>query len=346
MPFSVEDDLRHLVGRAYQEWGAHVLDAAADLDGGIHSRLQKGGLTDTQASLQRFMSSVTDEDTARQVLTRLDRHFELPEGTSSHEWLLNVRNRVDEVLKDPSVLIPPFVQPGDGLTPPRDGRFVLRSELDHLLTEAAAPYRDEIEAWLSVPAASNCQRLHIYADVATIVGVVGEVAPIVGERYQARPNWDRAIPVTAVALTIRRVLHRGEDTGTTEAFFARPEKVLDLAVRRKFPDLCHFYGGYFNRRIDENDDAYPMDWMRHAMCFTRGDARNRLRDQLTQLLTHPDDDMRYIVEQCGSYVLPTAIRHWVDRTLWRLDAYDWASIPMAPSRSDPLRRRLDDWPFR
>ena len=129
---------------------------------------------------------------------------------------------------------------------------------------------------------------------------------------------DQNEPVRARAAVVTMLFD--VETGNPVIEDAYPELGLDTEARALFPDLCHWFGGYFGQ-----DHESPCMAIRNANQSTHEPAVSRVREQLTELLERDDAGIAHVVEACGSYVLPERMRPWVERTLWRLDAFDWAN---------------------
>lgn len=304
----------------------NTLDTAVEIDDNLKALYDTGRLVEAGRIVEKWLETVPDEASAQASIPIVFRG-PLPDGLSSREWIQRLHERIQEVLADPAVLPEPVQGEETGFEPPRVGRWSRNWAVDEVQALVLEPHEASVRAWLAEPASASWQRQHLYTDLSEATGVFGQVAPIVHPPYGSRlVDWDAATDASAAVVTLRRELVDGENTGRAETLFIRPELKLDTTVRSNFPDLCHFYGGYFGQEMTETT-GLPSDAMANAMVFTRGEARNRLRTQLARLLEESESDIRYIVANCGSFALPARIRHWVERTLWRLDAYDWGDEP-------------------
>ncbi|GAB2680985.1 RNase A-like domain-containing protein [Thalassiella azotivora] len=255
------------------------------------------------AELDRLIEEAGDDEaSARRACSPILGRSGRPDGPTMQEWLRVQRQVLAEALAGraprPPVL-PDFAR--DGLRLPRASRFTDKQTADTAVTEVLRANEDAFRAWAA--ARGGWARQHYYADLGR---EVGRVALRKGEPTVAAP-----------ACVV--VMEWNAETGAPVVRTAYPEVPLDPEVRRRYPDLCHWFGGWFNQ-----DAQHPWDAIIDVNQTTTDPARSRVRDQLRQVLTIDDDDhLIDTIESCGSYALPTRMRWWVQRTLWRLDAYDW-----------------------
>ena len=241
----------------------------------------------------------------------------LPDGTGYRAWLLALQARLHEVRTAPDTL-PREVGFSDfwEATHPRAAWFADDAVRDLVGDRVLDACDEQGRAWAAEP--GGWRRQHFYADLGDLTGSMrtfGHTAPYVTRDGETVLDPDRTEPATGAVVVLER-----DSAGTVAALVAYPERHLDPALRAAYPDLCHWFGGYLFQT-----PRTPLLAMEAACRSTEDPARSRVRQQLTMLLLEEDDTIRAVLEACGSYLLPRNIRHWVDRTLWRLDAFDWLS---------------------
>jgi len=159
--------------------------------------------------------------------------------------------------------------------------------------------------------------VHLYADLGYETGNVGTV--IVNPRPAGSSLAVTPGETYETSCTVM-VMRRHPQTGAPYIETAYPELPLSTGAREDFPALCHFFGAWFGQ-----DREHPVLAMREAFRATTEPALSQLREQLDRLLQRPEDaELRLVLEACGSYVLPGAVRPWLEATRRRIDAFDWS----------------------
>ena len=279
------------------------LDPQLMIDDAIRVELTSpgyGNLPAVAAELDELIERCSDEETAEKVLDKWHRTG-LPDGTSYLEWLRVTHGVVHEAL-DGRALMPPPVEfdSRDGLVLPRASRFTDLQTANMAATEALRAREHQVRAWAAEQ--GGWPRQHLYLDLGREIG-----------RVVTNPDRE-SVAGTAVVV----VMTMDDESGNPFVLTSYPEIPLDTGWRDRFPDLCHWFGGWFNQ-----DCGNVWNTVTEVNKAVRDPARSRVREQLRDLLTLVEADMTTAVEACGSYVLPSRMRPWMVRTLWRLDAYDW-----------------------
>lgn len=320
---------QHLFGGLDVEVEQDTLDRAVEMDMNLSELHDSGKLPELTCMLDEWLTACPDDASAAQSLEYLLSGV-YADGPSPRAFLVAVRGRVEEVRADPSRLPRGPFSNDTGIDVPRAGRWSQPQQVSAIVSAALVPHESAIDTWLAAPPEAAWQRQHYYTDLSTTLGVVGQVTPVQYQEYGPSDIlWDQAIDVVCTVVTVRREMVAGHFTGQPDVMLARPELTLDSVVRAEFPDLCHFYGGYFGQDFTD-ERTYPVREMANAMNFTGHGARIRLATQLAELLRHSDEDMQYVLFNCGSYVVPPGVRHWVERTLWRLETFDWGKPRLEP----------------
>jgi hypothetical protein len=229
----------------------------------------------------------------------------LPDGPNWREYLRVLRITLREAL-DGKALLPPSieVQAREGLTLERAGRFTDLQTANDAVTEVLRAHEPKVRAWAADQ--GGWARQHYFHDTGREVG-----------RIMTREDGGQSRPATAVVV----VMAMDPESGNPYVLTSYPEVQLDVERRRKYPDLCHWFGGWFNQ-----DHGIAWNESQDVQLSTTDPARSRVREQLTRLLEEPDDtELLRVLDACGSYALPKKwARVWIYRTLWRLDAFDWS----------------------
>ncbi|GAB2672271.1 RNase A-like domain-containing protein [Thalassiella azotivora] len=281
-----------------------ALDPQLLVDDAISHKLAIGkDLAAELADLDRLLEDVADDEArARAVCQHVFEEWTPPDGPSMVGWLRTQRQLIVDA-RDGRVTLPAptDVREREGLRLPRASRFTDEATANAAVTEVLRANEDAFRTWAADP--GGCSRQHYYADLGREVG-----------RIQYAKDTPTQ-PATAVTV----VMARHPETGAPFVRNAYPETTLDQTVRERFPDLCHWFGAWFDQDLQD-----PWRTIADVNRTTTDPARSRVRDQLTDLLTTDDDaELTAAVKALGSYALPTRMRWWVQRTLWRLDAYDW-----------------------
>jgi len=307
-----------------QFWGAwfipgyeaDVFDPAMVLDHVINDFRRRNEIHYLDRHIHWLLDRSPDEATATDNLDNWLEQAGLPDGPVSwHEYLVASVARVDEVVADPHLYLPPLPD-GDAMHIPRTSKFTSQEVADAACTQVVRRSKPALEAWLEAP--SGWARQHLYLDLASEMGTVGTVLTAGQPRGSCLPVRQNAtIPATGVVVVMAR------DSGTSNPYVltAYPELALDEDVRARYPELCHWYGGFFGQ-----DRGLPDSAMRTACALTTEPASAAVRAELQSLYDAGlgEEGTRAVLEHLGSYVLPTYARHWVDRTNWRLGAFDWS----------------------
>jgi hypothetical protein len=239
----------------------------------------------------------------------------LPAGRTWVGWLHYLRSYLEDFYPHRK----PQTQVTDGAALPRASRFDEKETGNAAATEVLRVNESTLRAWAADP--DEPWRLHLYADLGRRVGdylLADEVAA-----YR-RAGSDPALRPPAHEATGCVVLMR-RDAQTKQPYIAtaHPEKALPIEARQRYPDLPLLFGGYFGQdytALDENRWAAERNFNYSTVPATR----ERISDQLAQLLLTTDDDvLRSQVEALGSYVLPVAIRSWVTGLHRRMTRLEW-----------------------
>jgi hypothetical protein len=248
--------------------------------------------------------SFSDEELEERMtlITRVS----LPDGPNWHEYLRVLRTTLQEAIEGKALMPPPIeIQSREGLTLERAGRFTDLDTANGAVTEVLRAHEPEVRAWAADQ--GGWARQHYFQDTGREIG-----------RIMTRDDGGQSRPATAVAV----VMAMDPESGNPYVHTAYPEIHLDLERRSKYPDLCHWFGGWYNPEIGVAWNANQS-----VQLSTTDPARSRVREQLRRLLEEPDDaELLRVLQACGSYSLPKIwTRVWIYRTLWRLDAFDWSS---------------------
>lgn len=312
----------------FDGWERDYLDPAMLLDQQIARVRDDFDLEELAAEVDRMVDASPDSKAAMWQLPGFLHQTPIWDGPGDYRAVLvNARDRVKEAIADPSV-IPPRPPNDDGLTLPRVSKFADKDTAERACTLVVRRNYAQLKEFEA--ATTGWRSMHFYADLTTELGTLGTVRvndQDAGSQLGAEPG--STLETGAVVM----VMSRTPDTGEVFIETSYPELALDESVRSHFPALCHFYGPWFGQ-----DRIAPATAMLDACTSTKEPAFSQLKAELDLLLSVVDDDneMRRILESCGSYVLPQSVRHWVERTRWRLDAYDW--LPAEPR----VRRRWKD----
>jgi hypothetical protein len=256
-------------------------------------------------TVDELMASSYSEDELDEIMLRVTR-VRLPDGPNWREYLRVLRSTLQEALDGKALMAPPIpVQSREGLTLERAARFTDLETAETAVTEALRAHEREVRAWASDQ--GGWVRQHYFHDTGRDIG-----------RVMTREDGGQSRPATAVVV----VMAMDAESGNPYVLTSYPEVQLDVERRRQYPDLCHWFGGWFNQ-----DHGIAWNESQDVQVSTTDPARSRVREQLTRLLEEPDDaELLRVLEACGSYCLPKIwTRVWIYRTLWRLDAFDWSS---------------------
>lgn len=291
----------------YPSFEEHYVDPCQSLDRGVISAIRNGRLTQDHHELSELLANSPDEASAMANLMPWLSQTGIPDGESYRDFLIAVLSRVRQALADPAS-IPDPGETGDGLRPDRVSRFHDLETANEVSTLVLRAHEDELRQWADDP--GGWWRQHYYLpDVGKPIGVV------------LRRGVEETQEVNGVVVVMKR------DAATGQAFVdsAYPERAFPIGPRQELPDLCHLFGGYLGQ--DCFDEGGPLACQHNFHATTRDPARSRVREQLDALLARNDGDLAVAVEALGCYVLPQALRGYVMRLRWRLDAFDWTQRP-------------------
>lgn len=291
-----------------------ALDASLVLDASLLGLRQRGEALDLLAHhLERIADAATSDDEARAALPGTVRDLPAPDGPGHLGALHAVARRAREAAD--GAPLAPAPPPGDGLVLPRASRFASRELADEactLLVRRNYEMLKEFEA-----GALGWGAVHLYDDLGYETGNLGSVV------VNPRPSGTTLAVMpgeTRETSCVVLVMRRQPGTGAPYIDTAYPELPLSAGTREGFPALCQVFGAWFGQ-----DHEQPVVAMRDAFRATSEPALTQLRDELDRLLQRPEDgELRMVLEACGSYVLPDAVRVWLGAIRRRADAFDWS----------------------
>ena len=312
----------------YPDWETTFVDAATAFDAQIRRVRENHDLNEVATELDRMVAASSDSKSAMLAAPRFLQQMPIWDGQDDYlAVLVNARDRVKQALADPSV-IPGRAPSRDGLTLPRVSKFTDKETAERACTLVVRRNYAQLKEFEA--GTTGWRSMHFFADLGSEVGTLGTVRV---NDQEAGSQLGAALGGTVETSAVVMVMSRTLDTGEIFIETSYPELAVDESVRTHFPALCHFYGPWFGQ-----DRIAPATAMLDVCTSTKEPAFSQLKAELDLLLSVVDDDneMRRILEACGSYVLPQSVRHWVERTRWRLDAYDW--LPAEPR----VRRKWRD----
>lgn len=288
----------------YPYFEEHVLDAGQALDRGIRIAAEENRLAANEEDLADVLGRSLDEASAMANLMPWLSQTGIPDGNTYRGFLEAALSRVRQALADPES-IPDPGEEGDGLRPQRVSRFHDEATANEVSTLVLRAHAQQVRAWAENP--GGWWRQHYYvADVGRSTGVM------VRHGVEEKEEVGGAVVV----------MKRDHDTGQPFILTAYPEPAMPTVPRSDLPDLCHVLGGYFGQ--DCYDEGGPLQSQHNFQATTTDPARGRVAEQLDALLRRHDDRLRADVEALGCYVLPVALRSWLMRMRWRMDAFDWS----------------------
>ncbi len=290
-----------------------ALDAALVLDATLLGLRERGADLEALAThLADLAERATTDDEATPVLPAAVADRPAPDGPGGHRAaLVALRDRTRDAADGAD--LSPAPAPGDGLTLPRASRFAseeLATEACTLLIRRHYDMLKQLEAgtlgWGAV---------HLYGDLGTETGDLGTVIvnPRPAGSTLAVSPGDKLETGCAVL-----VMRRDPGTGSPFIDTAYPELPLATGTREDFPALCHLFGAWFGQ-----DHEGPVVAMQQAFLATTAATRAQLAADLDRLLRRQDAELRIVLEACGSYVLPAAVRPWLVAVRRRVDAACW-----------------------
>jgi len=293
-----------LGGHFYPSFEADVIDPGHMLDQALNNGRVDDRLVEHERDLARLLEHSPDEVAAKGNLMPWLSQTGIPDGTTYRGFLEAALSRVRQAIEDPSS-IPDPGEEGDGLRPQRASRFHDPATANEASTLVLRAHEQPLRAWAEDP--GGWWRQHYYLpETGMTTGVV------------MRHGVDVTEKVSGAVV----VMKRNPETGQPFILTAYPEVTLPTAPRAELPDLCHALGGYFGQ--DCYDEGGPLPCQRNFQATTKDPARARVAQQLDALLQRDDDRLRTDVEALGCYVLPVALRSWLMRMRWRMDAFDWS----------------------
>lgn len=280
------------------------LDPRQAIESTLHDRKNNGQLRATADQHRIALAGVESEPELRKRYQELDVDVGPPEGNSWAAWSQWLQARFDEAADDPDSVpneYQEFCQP----RLPRTSRFFNEAAANDVATRVLREHEGAVRTWAADT--GGWWRQHLYSDLGSPTGVVR----LAGVEE----------PVTATAAVVVMKMHPTE--GVPFIATTYPEVALDPRVRARWPDLCHVFGGYFGQDWDSDGTVWLAQT--NLLGSTVAPARDRMREQLDELLTVGDEEFRDALHALGSYVLPVDARVWVERMRWRMDAFDWRS---------------------
>lgn len=292
-----------------------ALDASLVLDASLLTLRERGEDLGLLAShLELLGKEATTDDDVRRLFPRPVADRPAPDGPGGHRAaLVAIRDRTRDAASGAPLTSAPG--PGDGLTLPRASTFAseeLANEACTLLVRRHYDLLKQLEAgtlgWGAV---------HLYGDLGDETGNLGTV--IVNPRPAGSSLAVTAGKTYETSCAVM-VMRRDPESGSPYIDTAYPELPLATRAREDFPALCHLFGSWFGQ-----DHEPPVLAMQHAFRSTTASVREEIRADLNRLLDRPEDlELRLVLEACGSYVLPDAVRPWLAATRRRIDAFDWS----------------------
>jgi len=234
------------------------------------------------------------------VLATVTGTAELPvEGTSWWAWadwfsthLVDVARRRVEVTTGASRRV--LVRTGDfdeSVVPP------------DLVEQVLARREEEVARWQAD--ATGSRRLHVWADLGRAVGTVA--------------TRDPGLDVAASAVAV--VLQRGAD-GEVDVLDAHPEVPLDDGMRARLPVAASVLGASFGPSMPHTD-VLPWPAQRRVLTEEPADVLAHWRHDVGELLALPDAELGRALLRLGGALVPSHPRGWLERILWRADAFPW-----------------------
>ncbi len=254
--------------------------------------------------------------------------FQPFDGTSPEAYGAHVLAKLERWLDDWRAVPRPTVTPYREPPLPRSSRFDAGAVGDastvanRATTLVLRANEDRVREWLADPA-DGWDRLHLYADVGGELGVIGTAAV---RQPDGDPVMVRDLTGCAVVVRRRRWGMGGSDNLVIGA--AYPEVALNDLWRERYPDLVHALAGYYHQsHTAAVTDVSVFVPQRQFMLDTTGPARERVTEQLGQLLAETtDEQLTQALHAFGCYLIPfpdPAAREWLTRWLWRIDGLPW-----------------------
>lgn len=287
-------------------------DLAMSLDNTARQLAQQGLLPELTDSLDEVVNRSHDDDSARLALGDALEGIVVADGPDGcyRSLAVALRDRLRH-MRDSGVW-PPASSLLESPRCQRTSTFVDDATAVRVREALVDLHEDQVGSFLS--GATGSDRLALYADLSEVLGVLGSV--IIGDEPAIstfHASTDGVLVTTCAVMVMAR---RDGEVGVVAAY---PEVPLDPVVRATYPALSQFFTTTFHQR-----SVSSVHDVARLMRELRNPAWTAARDELT-LLLHVDDEveLRRIVENCGSYLLPAHTRHWVQCLLWRFDVFDW-----------------------
>jgi hypothetical protein len=221
-----------------------------------------------------------------------------PEGTSWMRWAQWVESRLEELVQDPTSVVPiPLGQ---------DWRFregVLDPQAEQVVRRALGSV---------APPSGGSRRDHLVIDTGNRVGIHRTRDP---DTHEVREEETSHLAVTlergpAGALRVLGFEPTSADSG-----------VSWTSLHDEWPVLAGALGGWFSQ-------TSLRQWTPWAQQVTMleeetDDLLSRLVVEGGQALRLGDEELRNAVHAMGSQVEPSFLRHWLEWMFWRIEHFEW-----------------------
>jgi len=243
-------------------------------------------------------ASATTGEAARIALATVSGTDGRPvEGTSWSGWADWFTTYLDEVAEGRLDTSADASRPG--LV--RTGEFDEGVDLEDVVQQVLGRRGDEVDRWRGE--ATGLDRLHVWADLGRAVGTVSTRGP------------DLSVTATAVAVVLQR-----NDTAEPEVLDAHPEVPLDDGLRARLPAAAAVLGGWFGPSLPHTD-VLPWPAQRRLLSGGSDEVLAGWRRDARALLALPDAEQGRALLRLGGAVVPSRPRGWLERMLWRMDAF-------------------------
>lgn len=292
-----------------------ALDVSLVLDASLLTMRERGEDLGALASqLDELAQQAPSDDDARRLLPSAVADRPAPDGPGGHRAaLLAIRDRTWDAAN--GTALAPAPAAGDGLTLPRASKFASEELANEACTLLVRRHYDLLKQLES--GSLGWGAVHLYGDLGYETGDLGTV--IVNPR-PAGSSLAVDPGKTYETSCAVMVMRRDPESGSPYIDTAYPELALATRTREDFPALCHLFGAWFGQ-----DHESPVLAMQQAFTSTSASSRAELAGDLDRLLDRPDDtELRLVLEACGSYILPDAVRPWLAATRRRVDTIAWS----------------------
>jgi len=291
-------DLLQVLSRFREDAAEDWLDPRQALDDALAADPDRAGKAAEQ--WRTLTGGVATGATAREVLAAVTGAAGPPvEGTSWSAWTDWFTAHLDDVAAGRVVVGPDGSRPELVRTGEFDEGVVLEEVVDEVLRRRQA----EVSRWEGTTGGSR--RLHVWADLGHVVGTVATRGP------------DLDVAATAVAVVLQRTGDRA-----FEVLDAHPEVPLDDGLRDRFPTAASVLGASFGPSMPHTD-VRPWPAQRAFLTQELPAVRAAWAHDVRGLLATADDDLGRALRGLGGAVVPTHPRRWLERMLWRADAFPW-----------------------